>query len=187
MEKFTNLHRVNQQTLKCQVCQTDVKERLRWMGEGREPAAWTHSNLNAAEVSVTRRLVCGYQTDRASTFLSCLCRQRQRAAPFMVRTAIRPAVTWASTPLLFSVPDPSSPRTCLVFLPRRPDWAAAICSPLSPTHCVCDSSSGWGGYPRIFHCHQESCGKWVIRVAGRKPTLTFPEKDVLISKSTLLN
>lgn len=125
----------------CQVCEADVKNRLRWMGEGCEPVGWTHSNLNTAEVSVTQRLVCGYHTDWAPTFVSCLCRGG-RAAPFMVWTARRPAVTWASRLLLFSVPDPSSPQTCLVFLSGRLGWAAAMCSMLSPTHCVC--ASAWG-------------------------------------------
>lgn len=44
------------------------------MGEGQEPAGWTHSNLNAAEVSMTQQWVCGYHTGWASMFLSCLCR-----------------------------------------------------------------------------------------------------------------
>lgn len=67
----------NSRHQKCQVCETDVKERLRWIGEGREPVGWTHFNLNAAEVSVTQQLVCGYRTDWASTSLNCLCRERE--------------------------------------------------------------------------------------------------------------
>lgn len=43
--------------------------------KGWEPVDWTHSNLNAAEVSMTQLLVCGYHTAWASTILSCLRRE----------------------------------------------------------------------------------------------------------------
>lgn len=82
---------------KCQVCKGETEVR----GEG--PDAWTHSNLNAAEVSVTRWLVCGYRTDWDPMFLGC------------------------------SNPSTSSPRTSLVFLPRLPDWASTMCFTLVPT------------------------------------------------------
>lgn len=145
---------------------------------------------------MTQRLVYGYHTDGPQRFSAAFA-AGERAAPFMVWTARRPAVTWASTLLLFSVLDPGSPQTCLVFLPGRPNWAAAMCSMLSQTQCICDFSSG--GYPRIFHFYQESCGTSMIWVTGRKQgqscvtyahthtqTLMFQEKDILVSKSTLL-
>lgn len=44
---------------------------------GNRWGGWTHSNLNAAEVSMTQRSVCGYHTGWASRFLSCLCRDRE--------------------------------------------------------------------------------------------------------------
>lgn len=67
---------------------------------------------------------------------------RERAAPFMGWTARRPAVTWASTLLLFSVRDLSSPRACLVFLPGCLDWAAAMRSVLPLTHGIYVSAQG---------------------------------------------
>lgn len=51
-----------------------------------------------------------------------------RAAPFMRRTARRPAVTRASTLLLFSAPDHGSPQTRLTFPPGRLDWEVSVCA-----------------------------------------------------------
>lgn len=45
--------------------------------KGWEPVGWTYSNLNAVKVSMTQQLVCGFHTDRTSTFLNCLCRGRE--------------------------------------------------------------------------------------------------------------
>lgn len=58
--------------------------------------------LNAAEVSVTRWLVCGYRTDWASMFLSCPCRATELLHSCAGQPE-EPAVTWAST-LLFLCP-----------------------------------------------------------------------------------
>ncbi len=74
MEKLTTPHPVKQQTLEVSGLLDGCQGQIEVNGWGVR-ACWV--NLNAAEVSMTQRLVCGYHTDWASTFLSCLCRDRE--------------------------------------------------------------------------------------------------------------
>lgn len=160
------------ETAKCQVCKTDAKERLRWRGEGPR-ACWL--NLIAAEVSGV------WLPHRLGLQVSQLPLQGLRAAPFMGWMARRPAVTWASALLPFSVPDPSSPQPCLVFLPGRLDWAAAA------SMCSAFVISARGGVRVRVHRYQESCGKewseWREEAGNR---LTSAHENILMSKSSLL-
>lgn len=163
------------------------------MGEGQEPAGWTHSNLNAAEVSMTQQWVCGYHTGWASMFLSCLCRGTESRSIHGLDGQKTCSNLSANAPSFLSQTRAHLRLVSSFCQGVLTEWqSCALCYP--PTHCICEfSSGGGGGYPRALYCYQESCGDRVIWVTGRSGersvtcahTPHVPGKELLMGKSLI--
>lgn len=114
------------------------------MGEGQEPAGWTHSNLNAAEVSMTQQWVCGYHTGWASMFLSCLCRGTESRSIHGLDGQKTCSNLSANAPSFLSQTRAHLRLVSSFCQGVLTEWqSCALCYP--PTHCICEFSSGGVG------------------------------------------
>lgn len=114
------------------------------MGEGQEPAGWTHSNLNAAEVSMTQQWVCGYHTGWASMFLSCLCRGTESRSIHGLDGQKTCSNLSANAPSFLSQTRAHLRLVSSFCQGVLTEWqSCALCYP--PTHCICEEFSLGGG------------------------------------------